>query len=91
VECVDCFFGLREGPADGLGDFAGDLLVEFEGRRGRLRIGEPCGGGGSWCVGSCVFAVCGVYIGEGFHGGKYTIGCGVGDVTPQFIAILSEK
>jgi hypothetical protein len=45
VEFGDCGGGVFEGPAECVGDFAGDLLVEFEGRRGRLRIGEPGEGG----------------------------------------------
>jgi hypothetical protein len=91
VEFGDCGGGVFKRPAQGIGDFARYLLVEFEGRRGWLRIGEPGGGCGGWCISSRAFVVCGVYCGEGFHGGKYTTGWGALDVTPQPIAILLEK
>jgi hypothetical protein len=91
VEFGNCGGGVFKRPAQGIGDFAGDMLVEFERRRGWLGIGEPCGGCGGGHVLSCAFVVCGVYFGEGFHGGKYTTGCGDADVIPQLLAILLGK
>ena len=59
--------------------------------RGLVRIGEPGGGLGSWCVSSGVFAVGGVCVGEGFHGPEYTTGCGGVDVIPQPVGILAKR
>jgi hypothetical protein len=82
VEFGDCGGCVLERPPEDVGNFAGDLLVEFEGRRGWLRIGEPCGGcGGGGSVSARAFAVSGVYFGKAFHSRKYATGCGSLDVT----------
>jgi hypothetical protein len=83
MEFGDCGGGVFKRPAQGIGDFAGNMLVEFEGRRGWLRIGEPSEGGGGWGFSFGGGAVGGVYFGEGVHAGKYTTGCGVAAVMLQ--------
>jgi hypothetical protein len=62
-----------------------------DGGAGLVGIGEPGGGFGRGRLSSRASAVFKVYFGERFHGGKYTTGCGVVDVTPQPVAILSGK
>lgn len=83
VEFGDGGGGVFEGPAEGVGNFAGDLLVEFERRQGWLWIGEPGSSSGGGRLSARAFAVFGVDFGEGFHGGNYTTGCGILSVTPQ--------
>lgn len=63
VQCGDGLLGAVEGPADGLGDCAGDTLVELFGRRGRLGIGEPSKGFGGGGVLACAGALGGVGLG----------------------------
>jgi hypothetical protein len=55
-----------EGPADGLGDFTGYFVVEFESWCGRLGILEPENGfgGGSVLSGWCAFGGVGIYCGR---------------------------
>lgn len=62
-----------ERPADGLGEFAGDLLVDGFGRWGWLGIFEPGEGFGGGGVLAGFGAFGGVGVGERVHCAEYYI------------------